>query len=61
MKYYKPDSICKRCYNSNAFDHHICYKTAGKTWRGPYSARRYLSKDGLSCKFFTEKVKNIEI
>ncbi len=55
MKYTKLDSICKKCYYSHPDFHHICYKTAGTTWRGSYSARRFLSKDGLRCKFFSER------
>lgn len=55
MRNYKPDSICKQCSYSNTYNHHRCFYTVGETWRGPYSARRYLSKDGLKCKFFSQR------
>lgn len=55
MRVTKPDSVCKKCYNRNPSNHHRCFKNIRVIRQGVdtnVSARKYLSKDGLSCKYF---------
>lgn len=55
MKNTKPDTICKKCAYRNPTTYHRCFKNILVIRYGVetnISGRGFLSKDGLSCKYF---------
>ena len=57
MRAYKNDDICKKCYWAHAFNYHKCHYTVsvGDCFKPAVSGRKGLSKDGYSCKYFSDK------
>jgi hypothetical protein len=57
MKNSKPCQICKSCSRSNTYDYTKCTYTArnGTILDSARSGRIGLSKDGRSCKYFSQK------